>query len=425
MKTRVTIGAAVLVLTGVLLWLIWPEVNGVRTSSVQSKQLHAGAKLTDKLSASVSVLESPVADLAEMWRRFEIEIDKRALDDAIATGDPLKWQPLLIQALNFNIPREKSIALLLPYLGHRDPQVRAMAAQHLFALGSRAGGPVLVAFLREAAAGMSTGVDLVNAATVLRQYRYPIDANLLYEAYKKTANVGLLKSAQLLGSELAIPETRERLRSHGIMEGGLTMAGFMRVNDPESMKIYEEIFDSKSAWKREKAAAALYRVTGEARYLDYLIAVAESAVGLRPRGEYLDSNSFNGRDAIMVLQQTVLPQTTAALRRIEAAARKNRSEVEADRTLIGLFYFHRDYEYVDSLVMAQFTGKLSDGLLIGSIWDLAAARRTPEIEVAAKAYNQEAYEREFLRKAGRPMESWVVKYIPSDIPWYVLPPLKE
>lgn len=423
MKTRITTLAGVLALCSLLIWLIWPEKKSDRTSPPQSKQPDAREKTSSQ--PVVPAANSADVDLTELWRRFEIEIDKRALDAAIATGDPYKWQPLLSQLRHFNIPREKSIALLLPYLNHHDPYVRMMAAQHLFSLGSRAGGPVLIAFLREAAAGVSTGVDLVNAAVVLHQYRYPVAADLIYAAYQKTSNVGLLMYAQLLGSELAIPETRQRLKSHGVLGGGLTMAGFMRLNDPDSMKIYEATFGSEEAWKREKAAATLYRVTGEKRYLDYLIGVAEAAVGLRPRDAYLDSNSFNGTDAMICLQQATVPQATDALRRIEAAARKNRHGVEANRALVGLYYFHRDYDYVDTLIMAQFTANLPEGMLIGSIWDLAAARRTPEIEAAAKAYNREAYEREFLRKAGRPVESWVFTYMPSDIPWYIRPPLKE
>jgi len=80
----------------------------------------------------------------EMWRRFEISLDKQALDKAITTGDPGQWRPILGQARHFNIPREKGIALLLKYLDHSDLQVRIAAAEYLFQLGSRASGPVLV-----------------------------------------------------------------------------------------------------------------------------------------------------------------------------------------------------------------------------------------------------------------------------------------
>lgn len=424
MKIRVITIGAVLAVFGVWIWVVRSEQRTARISAERLTAPDTREKSASQAAAPRETTNSHGVDLSEMWRRFEIEIDKRALDAAIATGDPYKWQPILGQVRHFNIPREKSIALLLRYLDHRDPLVRAMVAQYLFMLGSRAGGPVLVAFLKDAAAGGSVGVDLVNAAVVLHQYRYPVDANLIYAAYQKTAQAGLLMYAQLLGSELAIPETRQRLKSHGVMSGGLTPAGIMRLNDPDSMAIYEATFGSDAAWKREKAAAALFRVTGEARYLDYLIAVAEAAVGLRPRNDYLDANSFNGADAIKVLQQTVLPQSTDALRRIEVAARKNRHGVEADRALAGLFYFHQDYDYVDSLIMAQFTGKLPEGLLIGSIWDMASARGKPEIEAAAKAYNPEAYEREFLRKAGRPVESWIFQYLPPEIPSYVRPPFK-
>jgi len=107
-------------------------------------------------------------------------------------------------------------------------------------------------------------------------------------------------------------------------------------------------------------------------------------------------------------------------------ARMTKRGLEAEKALIGLFYFHHDYTYVDSRIMAQFTGTIpKDGLLIGSIWNLAAARHTPEIEAAAKAYNREAYEREFIRKEGRPVESWIFQSIPPYIPADVRPPLNQ
>jgi hypothetical protein len=122
-----------------------------------------------------------------------------------------------------------------------------------------------------------------------------------------------------------------------------------------------------------------------------------------------------------VLQQTVVPASTEALRRVEAEARKSRNELAATRALFGLFYFHRDYDYIDKLILAQFSGKLPPGLSIVGVWELAAARRTPEIEAAAKAHNFEAYEREFLRKAGRPVESWVFQYVLPEVPVRFLP----
>ncbi len=420
MKTRVVVFLAALLLVVFVVWLNWQD--GTQEPGAVSKKVptDSNGRASNRPEASPAAT-STKTELVEMWRRFEIDFNKSALDSAVATGDPYKWRPLMMQALHYNLPREKGIALLQTYLSHPDAQVRAAAAQYLFKLGSRAGGPVLVAFLNDAAGGRRVDVDLVNGAAVLHQYRYPIDADLVYAAYQKNRSSRLLMYAQLLGSELAIPETRARLKSHGFMDGGIMMAGIMRLNDPDSLAIYELNFKSDNAERREAAAAALYRVTGKAEYLDYLIAIAEAKVDLRPRS----GSTIDGSQAIRVLQQLVVPETTQALMRIESAARKNRHEVEANRALLGLYYFHRAYDYVDSLIIAQFTGKLPEGLLIGSIWDLARARGKPEIEAAAKAYNREAYEREFLRKAGRPVESWIFQYIPSEIPSYVRPPLKE
>jgi hypothetical protein len=418
MKLRILLVLAFALALGFVAWRFYQQRSDTPKQRGGSSKSHADIAQVQ----SGGVVNPDKSGLAEMWQRFEISISKKLLDDAIASRDPGRWRPIMGQARHFNVPREKGIALLRNYLTYSDPEVRASAAQYLFELGSREGGPVLVEFLRQAAEGQTVGTDLTNAAAILHQYRYPVDADLIYGAYKKIGGSRLLMYAQLLGSAEAVELARERLRTHGVYDGGLHMAGILKINDPESIAIYQRNFQAEDGLRREMGAVALFNATGEQKYLDYLIAVAEASVDLRPRGNLID-HSNSGREAMMVLQQVVTPQTTAELRKLEAAARKNRHGMEASKALLGLYYFHQDYDYVDSLIMAQFTGKLPEGLLIGSIWDLAAARNKPEIEAAAKAYNREAYEREFLRKAGRPVESWIFQYIPPYIPSYVRPPL--
>ena len=38
---------------------------------------------------------------------------------------------------------------------------------------------------------------------------------------------------------------------------------------------------------------------------------------------------------------------------------------------------------------------------------IAAARRTPDLEAAARRFNPGAYEREFIQQRDRPVEQWV------------------
>lgn len=419
MKTRVILPLLTILLIVFLVWLGFRREIPQLSSTVPKTHSEVVTKVSTRAVVSLAPPSEDLA-LAETWRLFEISLDKPALDRAVATGDANKWRPIMGQARHFNVRRENGIALLLTYLDHRNAQVRAAAAQYLFEIGSRAGGPVLIRLLEDIAGGERHDVDPVNAAAVLHQYRYPVDGDLIYRTYQKTGSTRLLMYAQLLGSLQSIPEAKSRLRSHGLNDGALMGAGIMRLNDLESIELYNINFKSSDLLRREYAAAAIYRATGNSEYLDYLIAIAEAKVGLRARAGI----SNDAAEAFRVLQQIVVPETTEALLRIEAAARKNRHEVEANLALLGLYYFHHAYDYVDTVILAQFAGKLPEGLLIGSIWELAAARGTPEIRAAAKAYNQEAYDREFLRKAGRPVESWVFQYIWPEIPSYVRPALK-
>jgi len=317
MKARFKIFAVVLVLIGAAIWMKWPQRSSKGLSvPPASPKATMEAKAPNPPAPTTNATPSSSA-LAEMWRRFEISVSKRALNDAVESGDPRRWRPIMGQARHFNLPREKGIALLLPYLAHPNSQVREAAAQYLFELGSRQGGPVLIAFLKDAADGKRVDADLVNAAAVLHQYRYHVEGDLIYAAHQKNPNSRLLMYAQLLGSQEAIPETQRRLQSLGIMDGALQMAGLMGLKDPKSMAVYQRYAKSERTEDREFANAALYRVTGDRQYLDYLITVAEEVVGLKPRSDKL--GGFAGSEAFLTLQHTRLPEATAALRRLEGS----------------------------------------------------------------------------------------------------------
>lgn len=425
MKKYRFIALFMLLLTGGIIWKLLENTRGIPMEPESKSTKYVADRSVDPSQKSPIPPSELRSDNREVWRRFEISVDKRVLDKAIETGDPSQWRPILGQARHFNVPREKGIALLLNYLDHPDLQLRLAVAEYLFELGSRVSGPVLIELLKSGADRVNVGVDtLATSARILHQYRYPVDADLIFSAYQATHDVVLLKYAQLLGSELAKPETKKRLLANGTFQSAMMMAGIMKLHDSESMAIYRFILEkSNRAEDREAASAALYRSTNDPIYFDYLIGVAEEKVGLRPRTEKTGGNT--GRNSFMVLQQTVNPQSTQVLRNIEEHARKTGKSVEAGYALLGLFYFHKDYAYVDNLILDQFAGKRSEGILISSIWELAAARRTPAIEEAAKTYNLEAYEREFIRKAGRPVESWIFQYIPSEIPSYVRPSLTD
>ena len=362
-------------------------------------------------------------EIAETKRLHEHVLDRSALDKAILTGDPYKWMPVLAEALHFNVTRENGIAWLRGYLSHADNDVRANSAAFLFELGSRDGGPVLVRLFEDIAAGVTVSTSAERMADALYRYRYPIDPDLVFIAYEKQRTPALLMYAQILGSRLAIEPTKRALLKSVPYGRGVLMAGMMRLKDEESIGAYLKI---QQADMRPEAQAdvnwALYRATEDDKYLNHLIAVAEESVGLRPPTGI--SNAHATEVAMMALQQSVSPRTTEALRRIDARAREQNLNIAESAALIGLYYFHRDYDYIDRLLLEQFGDKRpGDGM--SRQWELAAARRTPDIEAAARSSNPEAYAREFILKEGRPVETWVFGSISLYIPTDVRPPLKE
>ena len=157
------------------------------------------------------------------------------------------------------------------------------------------------------------------------------------------------------------------------------------------------------------------------RLPDVWLACFASAVRLHSQGAGLTARELHEQMSSSKLGPTALAEEIGTLP--PESPEKSQRAFEGITAKIGRLPLNDDY--IDGLIMAQFTSKLPEGLMIGSIWELAAARRTPEIEAAANAYNREAYERKFLRKSGRPVENWIFNYIPPEILSYVRPPLNN
>lgn len=351
------------------------------------------------------------------------DVPRTRIRSAIESADPSVWSPELSELKNPYVDRIEAIGFLKELLDHEDLQVRIAAAQYLFELGSDSGGPVLRELLEHTDRLGAFGVDPSGVVLVLFQYRYDLDGDDVYDIYASQGDARLLMYAQLMGSEKARAPSRERLLRNGAFQSSAMLAGMMGISDDEALHVYNTVFAKSSRpGDRAQAAWALYMVGGDESYLESLIHIVEMAVGLRERTADYDLDA--SRTALTALQQTVVPISTTALRRINEAARESGDSLIADGSLSGLFYLHQDYEYVDARILKEFE-RVEAGKGTGRVtWEIAAERRTSEMVDAAKRANPEAYFREFVLKQGRPVESWVFQYLSHTIPYRVRPPIK-
>ncbi len=344
---------------------------------------------------------------------------KRTLQAALATGDASVWEPLMSQLVNPRFRPDQVVSLLETFLDSSDSLVRAVAAQLLLEMGSTKGVEALQNIIRDAANGKNGGMRaVILAAQTLHQYRYTIDQEALYRVYLKTENNDLL----VIATMQHVPQVREiieKLRAQKETPVKTEwFAAFFGMNDADSIKHYYGLLDGNMD-AQLLGHWALYRATGEMNHLDFVIGKARESVGLDRAGK--DDLPWTVKGSAMdYLQVTTVPESTRTLREIVnfTATKTDGNVADFDRALGALFYLHKDYEFVDQLVLNYFAGRLKGrGIDGGLLYKIAAARATPDVERAAQEFNPTAYEQTFVAMHGRPIEGWYnnQRHVPIDI----------
>lgn len=368
-----------------------------------------------KLSTSISDSE-----ISAVLSQHSYSIPEARILVALKTGSPGIWSPLLYDLLNVNYERKSVIQFLQSYLNSNDPLVRVACARILLQLGSRSGIPVLEAELTNAYEGMHVSSEvLVSCATTLYFAGVKLDGDRLYKLCKKNGDPMLKELSQLLLSEMAAEEARANLLKFGPNNEAMMIAGLMKLDDAGSIAFLQKFLsDGSPPLTLEHANWALYRATGERHYLLHLVKVAEEVLGIRPKTTEYAARS--GEVAFQAVRMCVTAETTASLRSIEAFARSKGDSTLSGRAIAALLYFHRDYSYVDARLMDVFSRRQKPSGYT-SLFELAAARSTPEVVEAARAYNREEFERAFILRSNRPIETWIYSYIDSRVPIDLFP----
>ncbi|MGH7957176.1 MAG: hypothetical protein ACREH8_09200 [Opitutaceae bacterium] len=374
-------------------------------------------------AASQPVPPPATPKAAARERGWPVDANVRArIDRALASGDLLEWMPALSDVMSPIYQRGEVIALLTDILKYPNWEVRARAADLLLQLGSYAGVPVLKALLREAAGGAAlTELAVATAATRLHLYRQPIDHQALMQAYQRYKMSELLNVAVMQQVPELAALARERWA--GNLQGyeATRIAAFAGLKDRDAIEHYrwgltaEPRIQLISQW-------ALFQATGDETYLDQVIAAARQTAGIDPKTE--SSWRLMKGEAFDLLKISMVPKARLALQEISDLARTKTGDEDAfARSFTALFYLHRDYAFVDQRLMQFFRGEFQgSGIDRGLMMRIAADRRTPELEAAARQFNSGAYDREFIQERNRPVEQWVNL---SNVPVSVAPPLSE
>lgn len=335
-----------------------------------------------------------------------------SIDRALASDDFSLCAQALDELMQPRYAREDAINALKRYVNHRSANVRVMVAGMLFQLGSDAGRGGLVSVLEAVARGETVvGSLAAQAAQVLHQYRQPIPAGLLQAAYERAPSVSLKQYLVLQGDPVAKDLVAEGFRKNEFPVSQAIYAGILRMNDETTLARLREML-AGNAEMRAAAHWALYRASGSEADLAYLVGLARQHAGLAVRTPDIGNNA--GSDAMKYLEIDAHPLSTAALREIVEGTQAVNNSQAFSSAFAALFYIHQDYDYIDGKLKAYLSGSPGPkGAPV--IWEVAAARQSPEIAALALARNRTAYQQYFMLRGGYPPEGWIYQYITINV----------
>lgn len=409
-------GGAAVVVVGLGVFSLRETTSTSRTTLSQTG-VAAVAGSRSGSSDSASRPERPGAPLSDQMRAH--------LRQALKSGDPLVWEPAIRELASLKYNREQGIRELIGLLDHGNWDVKVRASQLLLELGSAVGRGILNGALVAAARGEDVPwAAIVTAATTLQQYRQPIDGDALWAAYQRRKAPELLEIATMQ----QLPQVRELVeqmrRNRELGYDTEYLAAYLGMKDSESIVSFQRLL---TAYPKAELLGhwGLFRATSEPQHLEYVIATARQALGMDPLAGRSAPTSDVKHLAFDFLEVTLDTRATQALRDIAdyTAHRSNGGSMDFGRAFGALFYLHKDYSFVDERVLAflnrSYTGP---GVDRGLMMQIAATRRTPEMEAAAKVFNPAAYEYAFVQLHERPVESWWPNL--RRVPVSVAPPVK-
>jgi hypothetical protein len=324
---------------------------------------------------------------------------RERLEKAVATSDQKKWDPVIGELLNPNYRRGDAIKILVDFLSHPDWSVRIRSAQELLEIGSRDGLETLRLALRNAGESSSMSPVMVDtAAHALHRSGEKIDALDLQRAYSNYPRPELLEIAALQGASWVPDVVRQKRSARDSLIPTELIAAYVAMKDPDSIQRYNLLLTLNPTAK-VVGNWALYRATNDESRLQYLIEVLQEGDGTIPKTENSEG------DATMLAAKFVsMTESASVTRYLESVVNRGTSigRMRIESALGSLYLVQKDYAFVDEKVLSYFTGRWSAPTSASSLlWEIAATRRTPELEQLALAKNPTAFDQNFVQMDGR------------------------
>ena len=406
-RTAKTLGLLLLA-TGLAAWWVWredgPRVAGTDNDPGRNPQSVRPVSGRSGAEANPAARGWDPARPPAVWRT---DVVAGQLAQAASLLERFR---LLGELRDPRYPRLEAIRVIEPYLNDPDLTVRLQAAELLYQLGSPAAHDFLLALLREAASNTTIPVDSgIQAAGILNRYREQIPADVLIGFQLRSGYPGVTGIMAMQGDPRFAPYVLSAVRTEAIA-GNLFDLGLLA--SPEGQPLALDIYEHTGNETTKVAAAwALFRLTGERSPLDYVLGVADHLV--------TDRNGIQGvapGAAQYAFREIAVTKDEAAVTFLHRAALESNFGEIRSAAVASLFYVHQDFEFVDDYISRYFVGPTAAENVDGELCRrIAAARAVPAITALAQRQNPDAYYREFVQLAGRPVESWIWNYL-SHVP---------
>lgn len=392
---------------GLLLLIFYPKSPPVdslpKVTSVEQKRLRKQLQSEQKeetieFTTKDSILYLPTHD-SKRAQKVIVQINK-----AIEKNDRSEIRHAFHVAAYSRSSKNSEIQeAFRSFLNYPNLSIRFLAAKYLYLTGNKSGKPVLINLIKKSEPLIIDNIDYrILAAQTLAMYREQAAASAIIKLYESTKDGSLLSTLALLSTRLPGAEDFPYVGK----ENALTEYGLIGADNwiPEMRKTFET---SKDFHSRLGSARSLAQMTGETKYLDYLIEVTRKAL----------ANAKTTKETLKAIKYIGSIDDPKASEILLEGLKSDSFEVVEHSVVNLIFNQSQGYEAVKKLILDELelanikTFKLSEELK----WNLIATISDYEVQQAAKAYSKRTqlfdWEYYVVERKDWPIYNWVDGYV--------------
>jgi hypothetical protein len=309
---------------------------------------------------------------------------------------------------------------LLPLLDHPNSEVRSWTCTTLAQHGSNLWHKTALAIVNDAIQGKPLEpLSLESVTSDLTQYRVAVPKELIIELAKRFPNERS-RFVNYTYDEL-LPWWEEPIRKRQNPDFSYLQT-FRRASPDIVARLHAQRPNSTLPPNRFGVDFKLYLVGENPGFFPEIIKMAEIHTGRRKPPPVTDNRGKLRWDTTRLAWEYVLysnePAAIELMRSVatELSHDPNRNSMIFGDALGALFYLHRDYAFVDNLLMERLKAGIEHGqktnMNIVSVYEfqIMAARGNPAFAPLVREYFTEVYVYYFVQSAHVPIERWIGLY---------------